>query len=103
SANQEDHVSMATFAARRLGDIADNVSEIVGIELLAAAQGLEFHRPLRAAAKVEEAVARIRAVVPSYDTDRYFAPDLTAAGMMVREGRFCDLTEVSLEREGMAG
>lgn len=103
SANQEDHVSMATFAARRLGDIADNVSEIVGIELLAAAQGLEFHRPLRAAAKVEEAAARIRAVVPSYETDRYFAPDLTAAGIMVREGRFCDLTEVSLEREGMAG
>lgn len=100
SANQEDHVSMATFAARRLGDIADNVADIVGIELLAAAQGLEFHRPLRAAAAVEAAMTRIRAEVPRYDTDRYFAPDLTAAGLMVRDGRFCDLTSLALDASG---
>jgi len=91
SANQEDHVSMATFAARRLGDIAANVADIVGIELLAAAQGIEFDRPLRSSGPLEEAMRRIRAVVPPYAVDRYFAPDLAAIGRMVRDGAFEDM------------
>ena len=79
SANQEDHVSMATFAARRLADMVDNVAGIVGIELLAACQGIDFHRPLRSSPAVEDVVARVRVTVPHYDKDRYFAPDIAVA------------------------
>jgi histidine ammonia-lyase len=97
SANQEDHVSMATFAARRLVDIAANVADIVGIELLAALQGLEFHRPLRSSEILERAIARIRADVPRYDVDRYFAPDLAAIGALVRDGTFDGFVPVDLD------
>lgn len=76
SANQEDHVSMATFAGRRLSDIAENVRGIVAIELLSAAQGVDFRCPLTAAPLVERAKATLRAKVPFYDKDRYFAPDI---------------------------
>jgi histidine ammonia-lyase len=98
SANQEDHVSMATFAARRLGDISSNVADIIGIELLAATQGLEFHRPLRSSDLLEQAVARVRAVVPRYEVDRYFAPDLAAIGAVVRNGVLDDLAPMPLDR-----
>lgn len=97
SANQEDHVSMATFAARRLRDIAGNVAEIVGIELLAAAQGLEFHRPLTSSPALEGWMQTIRARVPRYVVDRYFAPDLTAIGAMVRDGSFDDAVTFDLD------
>ncbi|ABC22102.1 histidine ammonia-lyase [Rhodospirillum rubrum] len=100
SANQEDHVSMATFAARRLGDIAANVTGIVGIELLAAAQGLEFHRPLRSSQTLETAMAMIRERVPSYRVDRYFAPDLEAIAHLIGEGRFDALVPVDLSTLG---
>jgi histidine ammonia-lyase len=96
SANQEDHVSMATFAARRLQEIAGNVADIVGIELLAAIQGLEFQRPLRTTAMLEQAVAEIRAMVPRYDVDRYFAPDLAVIGQLVRGGLLEGLVPVEL-------
>jgi histidine ammonia-lyase len=86
SANQEDHVSMATFAARRLGAMAQNTGTIVGIELLAAAQGIDFHRPLRSSAPLEEVHARLRARVPAFDTDRLFAPDIEAGCGMVMAG-----------------
>lgn len=88
SANQEDHVSMSTFAARRLGEMADNSAGIVAIELLAAAQGVEFHAPLRTSALLGEAMAAIRARVPPYEEDRYFAPDIAAAKALVKEGAF---------------
>ncbi len=88
SANQEDHVSMATFAARRLGEMADNTAGIVAIELLAAAQGIEFHAPLKTSARLAEAKALIRAVVPPYDRDRAFAPDIAAAKRLITEGAF---------------
>jgi histidine ammonia-lyase len=88
SANQEDHVSMATFAARRLGDMADNTAGIVAIELLAAAQGIDFRRPMRSSAELEEAHAMIRAVAPHLDGDRYLALDIEAVTPLVREGRF---------------
>ncbi len=79
SANQEDHVSMATHAAYRLLRMGRNAAAIVGIELLAAAQGIDFHRPARSSAVLERAHAQIRADVPFYAADRYFAPDLEQA------------------------
>ncbi len=92
SANQEDHVSMATFAARRLSDMADNTAAIVAIELLAAAQGIDFRRPRRTSRPLEEAHAVIRAVAPHLDGDRYLALDIEAVTPLVRDGaftRFC--------------
>jgi len=86
SANQEDHVSMATFAARRLDQMAHNTAVIVGIELLAAAQGIEFHRPLASSTHLEHVHAQLRAQVAPYDADRFFAPDIEAARRMVVEG-----------------
>nr|WP_322404424.1 histidine ammonia-lyase [Massilia sp. Gc5] len=86
SANQEDHVSMATFAARRLGQMAHNTGVIVGIELLAAAQGIEFHRPLTSSSHLEHVHAKLREQVPAFDADRFFAPDIEAARRMVMEG-----------------
>ena len=86
SANQEDHVSMATFAARRLDQMAHNTSVIVAIELLAAAQGIEFHRPLASSAILEQVHAALRQRVAPYDADRFFAPDIEAARKMVVSG-----------------
>ena len=88
SANQEDHVSMATFAARRLGDMAANTAAIVAIELLAAAQGIDFRRPRRSSAPLEEAHAMIRRVAPHLDGDRYLALDIEAVTPLVRRGEF---------------
>jgi histidine ammonia-lyase len=88
SANQEDHVSMATFAARRLGDMADNTAGIVAIELLAAAQGIDFRRPLASSPLLEEAHAMIRAAAPHLDGDRYLALDIAAVTPLVRAGEF---------------
>jgi histidine ammonia-lyase len=76
SANQEDHVSMATYAARRLFEMIDNTAGIVGIEAMAAAQGLDFLRPLASSALVERAHAEIRARVAFVERDREFAPDI---------------------------
>ncbi|MEH0832082.1 histidine ammonia-lyase [Pectobacterium cacticida] len=78
SANQEDHVSMATYAARRLGAMCDNTAAVVGIEAMAAAQGIDFHRPLRSSTLLEQELTRIRQAVPFLDKDRYLAPDIAA-------------------------
>ncbi len=86
SANQEDHVSMATFGARRLDDMAHNTAVIVGIELLAAAQGIDFHRPLKSSPHLEHVHAQLRQKVPFFDADRFFAPDIEAARLMVLDG-----------------
>jgi histidine ammonia-lyase len=86
SANQEDHVSMATFAARRLHEMAHNTAVIVGIELLAAAQGIDFHRPLKTSPHLEHVHQQLRGVVSVYDEDRYFAPDIEAAKQLVLDG-----------------
>ena len=86
SANQEDHVSMATHGARRLLGMARNAADVVGIELLAAAQGCDFHAPLRSSAPLERAKALLRARVPALDDDRHFAPDMAAATALVRSG-----------------
>ena len=91
SANQEDHVSMATHSARRLRPMVDNAAAIVGIELLAAAQGIDFHRPARSSRSLEEVHASIRAEVSYYEADRYFAPDIDAACSWVKSARFSAL------------
>ncbi|MEO1574186.1 MAG: histidine ammonia-lyase [Pseudomonadota bacterium] len=86
SANQEDHVSMATFAARRLADMNENTCYVLAVELLAAAQGLDFRRPLRASGAIEAAHAAVRSVVKTWDHDRYFQPDLEAVATLIRDG-----------------
>ena len=88
SANQEDHVSMATHGARRLLDMAENTATVVGIELLAAAQGLEFHRPLTSSPQLEQAYAIVREAAAPYTSDHYFAPDIARATDGVRSGRY---------------
>jgi histidine ammonia-lyase len=87
SANQEDHVSMATHGARRLLEMADNAATVIAIELLAAAQGLEFHRPMKSSRPLERAVRLVRAQVAPYTVDRFFAPDIEAARMLVISGQ----------------
>ena len=90
SANQEDHVSMATFAARRLHDMLDNVAHIVAIELLAAAQGIEFHRPLKSSEPLENALTRVRALSERYSHDRSLSVEIDSLAQKVNEGVFCD-------------
>ncbi|MDN3566608.1 histidine ammonia-lyase [Paeniroseomonas aquatica] len=91
SANQEDHVSMATGAALRLHDMAENLAAILAIELLAAAQGLEFHRPLQSAPPLEAAHGLVRGVAAAWDADRAMAPDIAAVQALVERGRFAAL------------
>ncbi|WP_179958398.1 histidine ammonia-lyase [Chitinimonas arctica] len=91
SANQEDHVSMATFAARKLGDIAENVGHILAIELLAAAQGVDLRAPHQTSPRLLPVMGLIRKQVPHYDLDRYFAPDIEAVADMVKRGVFAKL------------
>jgi histidine ammonia-lyase len=88
SANQEDHVSMATFAARRLAEMSENALTVVAIELLAAAQGVEFHAPDRSSEPLQDVISALRAKVPRYEQDRYFAPDIEAAKELLR-GPIC--------------
>lgn len=85
SANQEDHVSMATFAGRRLRDMGENTRGILAVEYLAAAQGLDFRSPNKSSARVEEAKQILRDKVPFYDKDRYFAPDIHAANALLKQ------------------
>jgi histidine ammonia-lyase len=88
SANQEDFVSMATFAARRLTQMNANTANILAIELLAAAEGIEFHRPLKSSPLLEEAHAKIRARVPRFETDRFFAPAIAEARDLIAARAF---------------
>lgn len=94
SANQEDHVSMATAAGLRLADMAGNLATILGIEILAACQGIEFHRPLQTSAPLEAAHAALREVARPWDMDRAMAPDIEAAKRLVERGVFAELVEL---------
>ena len=85
SANQEDHVSMAAHGARRLGPMVENLNRILGVELLCAAQGVEFRAPLATSAPLQRVVARLRLEVATLGPDRYMAPDLEAAARLVAE------------------
>jgi len=86
SANQEDHVSMAAHGARRLSPMAENAASIVAIEYLAAAQGCDFHAPMRSSPPLERARALLRTQIPHLSDDRYLAPDIAAASELVRSG-----------------
>jgi histidine ammonia-lyase len=86
SANQEDHVSMATFAARKLGDLCENTSIILAIELLAAAQGVDLRAPHLTSEKLQRVMREIRSRVKHYEVDHYLAPDIAAMTDAVRGG-----------------
>jgi len=88
SANQEDHVSMATNAALRLAPMATNTATIAAIELLAASQGVELRAPLKTSGRLQEALRLIRGQVAFWDRDRAFAPDLVRARAMIETGAF---------------
>lgn len=103
SANQEDHVSMATFAARKLADLALNTRHIIAIEIMAAVQGIDFHRPLRTSQTLEEVVAKVRSRVDFMEVDRPFSPDIAAIEELIDEDQFTALAgdllpSFSLER-----
>ena len=86
SANQEDHVSMAAHGARRLLEMVENACGVIGIELLAAAQGCDFHRPLATSQPLEAVRGLVRRDVPHWDEDRHFHPDLEKAIALVTSG-----------------
>ena len=90
SANQEDHVSMATHGARRLLPMAENAAGVIGIELLAAAQGCDFHAPIRSSMRLDAVRALLRQGIPTLGDDRYMAPDIAAATALVRSGALAD-------------
>ncbi len=90
SLNQEDHVSMATFAARRLHDMLDNVDNIVAIELLSAAQGIEFHHPKQSSEPLEKVIATLRGVSPPYTDDRGLSADIGRVAALIESGTFCE-------------
>ncbi|HET6335005.1 MAG TPA: histidine ammonia-lyase [Polyangiales bacterium] len=86
SANQEDHVSMAAHGARRLLPMNDNAMTVIGIELVAAAQGCDFHGPLRSSSALEAVRRTVRERVPPLGDDRFLHPDLQNALELVRTG-----------------
>ncbi|HEY2034942.1 MAG TPA: histidine ammonia-lyase, partial [Rhizomicrobium sp.] len=96
SANQEDFVSMATFAARRLTQMNMNTANILAVELLAAAEGIEFHRPLKSSPALEAAHAAIRKHSPRFDKDRFFAPSIAATQALVSARAFESLLNGNL-------
>ena len=91
SANQEDHVSMACHAARRLLDMADNLGRIVAIEMMTASQGIEFRAPLKTSAILQKAIVCLRLDVATLGDDRYLAPDIERSNDLVRSNAFIDL------------
>ncbi len=96
SAGQEDHVSMATHAGTKARRVAGNAAGVIGVELLAAAQGVDFHKPLTTSAPLARALATVRAQVPFYESDRYMANDMAWAQAAVLDGAFEGLAEFSL-------
>ena len=97
SANQEDHVSMACHAARRLLEMNTNLSHILGIELLSAAQGVELRGPLKTSPILEKTIATLRQHIPSLEEDRYLSPELVEAGAYVVKNDLLGDAAVALE------
>lgn len=96
SANQEDHVSMAAHGARRLLPMLDNLGQILGIELLLAAQGVELRGPLKTSEPLQRVIERIRQDVPALGDDRYMAPDLAQAATLARSRELLELAGAEL-------
>jgi histidine ammonia-lyase len=86
SAGQEDHVSMAPIAARKAGTIARNAAGVVAVELIAAAQGVDFHAPLKTSAKLQQVHSSVRGLSPGFTSDRYWAGDMAALQSAVLAG-----------------
>lgn len=86
SANQEDHVSMACHGARRLLQMTENLNAIIGIEALTGALGVELRGPLETSLELKNAIAALRAHVPTLDVDRYMANDLASASAIIADG-----------------
>jgi histidine ammonia-lyase len=102
SANQEDHVSMAAHAARRLKRMNDNLSVILGVEAICAAQGIGFRSPMQTSAALQAVITRLREQIPPLTKDRYLAPDLNAAAQMVRAGELVVASGLDLPLSGPA-
>ena len=88
SAGMEDFVSMGATAATKLRTVLGNAEHVVAIELLCAAAGVEYRRPLRAGTAVEEALRRVRAIVPPVERDRSLHPDIAAVAAALNAGQF---------------
>lgn len=98
SANQEDHVSMAAHGAFRLGRMNDNLSVILGVEMLCAAQGIEARMPLSTSIKLNRVIVMLRAQVPRLGEDRYMAPDIEIASGIVRNGHVAKTADLEVTR-----
>ena len=96
SANQEDHVSMAAHGARRLRRMNANLAQILGIEAICAAAGIEFRAPLQTSGPLRAVVRVLRNTIPALDQDRYLAPDLVEAARLVRAGVLTDAVPAGL-------
>lgn len=83
SATQEDHVSMSTWGARKMHNVAKILQDVLGMEYLAATQGIELRRPLKSSAILEYAMSKLREVAPHLENDRYMAGDMAAASALV--------------------
>ena len=88
SAGQEDHVSMAPIAARKAAQIARNAAGVIGVELIAAAQGVDYHAPLKTSPQLQAVHASVREITPHFTSDRYWADDMAALQAAVLEGSF---------------
>ncbi|HYI43793.1 MAG TPA: histidine ammonia-lyase [Sphingomicrobium sp.] len=86
SAGQEDHVSMAPIAARKAGQIARNCAGVIAVELMAAAEGVDYHAPLKTSAKLQPVHSRVRALSPHFTADRYWADEMSALQAAVLAG-----------------
>ena len=98
SANQEDHVSMAAHGARRLTRMNENLIYILGIELLCAAQGVEFRTPLATSPPLQRAIDRLRVDIPSLAEDRYLAPELEQARDLIADGAVLEAIDMPMPR-----
>lgn len=96
SANQEDHVSMAAHGARRLRRMVENLDRILGVELVCAAQGIEFRSPLKTSQPLQDTLARLREDIPPLREDRYLAPELEAAARLISSGAIAKATGLTL-------
>lgn len=100
SANQEDHVSMAAHGARRLGAMTENLNRILGVELLCAAQGVDFRAPLSTSIALQRVVSRVRRDVETLGEDRYLAPDLERAAVMIASGDIVTAAGIAMPELG---
>jgi len=100
SANQEDHVSMAAHGARRLQPMVENLEHILGVELLCAAQGVEFRAPLKTSSVLQNVIGRLRRDVEALEQDRYLAPDIRAAADLISSGQIIHAVGTDLPELG---